>query len=132
MALTEAVDTEETGPEPAELERREAWLAGLHDLYEFFSDHPDLIPVEGAIVAPWYMGEGGADRVRRLAGVAGPLSVSKSDGGETSYVLLSGPSFGPHSLRIYASREQISTPVERTKTVTEFEFDPDLVSEMSA
>jgi hypothetical protein len=108
--------------EEIEQARREKWLSDLHDLYEFYEDNPSLIPAAaGAVVTEWLTG----DKVRQIAEVAGPLRLPEKDDGR-SYVALRGPEFGPHHVTVYADRREIGSPVLKTKTVTEYEWDPEL------
>jgi len=111
---------------------RTEWLDGLHKAYEFFAEHPDLIPTSNAVTIRDYTSTDEKARAIRWAKALGNADKRYSDVGALFYVEAKPGRFGPHTVGYTANRASVCTKnvtvVKREETVP----DPEVVRERLA
>ena len=125
MTTTTDTDTEVAA-------KRAEWLDGLHRVFEFFVENPELIPPDGDGIRYRDATGGNASEERHRAGMwAKALGSCDKGYQDTLATIASKPGrFGPHTVGYIAMRSSVCT---KTVTLVEKEVtepDPELVADL--
>jgi hypothetical protein len=108
--MTTTVDAEPNPFTAVALERAE-WLTGLHDIFEFFTAHPEMIDGMNITVSHWLHNDDTArEQVVRFSALTGANAVKEMSPGST-YVQVDSDLCSPHLIRVYASKEAVGHKV---------------------
>lgn len=128
--MTDVAEQTETTVEDIEEKRRGKWLDELHNLYMFYRDHLELIPHSdtAGVITEWIHDEEKAHQ--RVLDISARFGYPRITDVTSLYVALEFDQFAPHTVRVYVRKGAIGHSVQVPGTVTEWQWDIDVASDV--